>query len=109
MYNDNNKKGGYEMPSMFNNTYYTWTTGGGFSNYTAMPGWQKTAVNKYLQSDAFIPPDWTFSKGKDVDNLLNYIGISIDQSSIWKSSAIRFLLTIVSYVYPVLFHLSIYL
>jgi len=52
--------GTLEYPCMENNTYYDWTTGGGFSNFTARPQWQSAAVGAYLSSNAIIPPNWTF-------------------------------------------------
>jgi tripeptidyl-peptidase I len=52
-----------EMPCMSNNTYYHWTTGGGFSNYTARPAFQNIngALEKYLKSGAILPPTWAFN------------------------------------------------
>jgi hypothetical protein len=38
----------HEIPCMWNNTFYLWTTGGGFSIGTPMPAYQQAAVNKYL-------------------------------------------------------------
>jgi len=46
---------------MVNNTLYTWTTGGGVSNYINTPSWQQTAYTAYLNSKALIPPKWTFN------------------------------------------------
>jgi len=48
--------GTFQQPCMTNNTYYTWTTGGGFSNYTARPSWQVTKASQYLSSGAILPP-----------------------------------------------------
>jgi len=55
--------GTLEYPCMENNTYYTWTTGGGFSNYSTRPSYQDNAVTDYLASNAIIPPNWTFQNG----------------------------------------------
>jgi len=50
-----------EVPCEVNNTYYEWTTGGGFSNYTARPSWQNAAVTTYLASKGvMIPPTQYF-------------------------------------------------
>ena len=46
---------------MPNETYYQWTTGGGFSKYAARPSWQATAVTRYLASSALIPPSQWFN------------------------------------------------
>jgi len=48
--------GTFQQPCMPNNTYYTWTTGGGFSNYTSRPSWQATDASQYLSSGAILPP-----------------------------------------------------
>jgi len=51
-----------EWPCMTNNTYYGWTTGGGFSDMTAMPGYQKPAVAGYLaRKGIMIPPSKYFT------------------------------------------------
>jgi len=52
--------GTFEQPCMCNNTYYQWTTGGGFSNYTTRPSWQNTAVTQYLNSGSILPPTQLF-------------------------------------------------
>jgi len=46
----------HEMPCEPNNTLYTWTTGGGFSEYSSRPSYQDTQVTSYLSSGAFMPP-----------------------------------------------------
>jgi tripeptidyl-peptidase-1 len=38
-----------------------WTTGGGFSNNSIAPTWQRTAIKKYLNSGAPIPPESVFN------------------------------------------------
>jgi len=50
-----------EYPTMVNNTYYDWTTGGGFSAYAARPSYQDNAVQQYLASNAMIPPHQFFN------------------------------------------------
>jgi len=52
--------GTFEQPCMCNNTYYQWTTGGGFSNYTTQPAWQSTQVSQYLNSGSILPPTQFF-------------------------------------------------
>jgi len=52
--------GAIEHPCMPNETYYQWTTGGGFSKYAPRPSWQSAAVNSYLSSSALIPPTQWF-------------------------------------------------
>jgi len=52
--------GTFEQPCMSNNTYFSWTTGGGFSNYTTRPSWQNTAVTQYLNSGSILPPTQFF-------------------------------------------------
>jgi len=39
---------GKEEFTMANNTYYIWTGGSGFANYTTRPSWQNAAVTRYL-------------------------------------------------------------
>jgi len=53
--------GTLEAPCMSNNTYYDYTTGGGISNYTAMPSWQSAAVKKYFQSGVTFPPSYAYN------------------------------------------------
>jgi len=48
---------------MVNNSMYNFTTGGGFSNYTALPTWQQAAVTAYLKSGATFPPSYAFHPG----------------------------------------------
>jgi len=55
--------GAIEHPCMPNETYYQWTTGGGFSKYAIRPSWQNAAVNSYLSSQALIPPNQWFNRG----------------------------------------------
>lgn len=52
--------GTFQQPCMVNNTYFSWTTGGGFSNYTSRPSWQDTQVTQYLNSGSIFPPDQFF-------------------------------------------------
>jgi len=47
---------GQEVFTMANNTYYVWTGGSGFANYTAMPSWQKTQAAKWLNPS--YPKTW---------------------------------------------------
>jgi tripeptidyl-peptidase-1 len=47
---------GQEVFTMANNTYYIWTGGSGFANYTAMPAWQKNQVAKWLNPN--YPKTW---------------------------------------------------
>jgi len=49
-----------EMPCEPNNTLYTWTTGGGFSEYATRPSYQDSQVMSYLSSGAFMPPPEKF-------------------------------------------------
>jgi len=53
--------GNEEYPCMINNTLYTWTTGGGFSNWAPRPSYQEQAVQTYLSSGAIIPPSQFFN------------------------------------------------
>jgi len=46
----------FEYPTTTNNTLYSWTTGGGFSQYIARPGYQSAAVSAYQSSGAMLPP-----------------------------------------------------
>lgn len=46
--------GGQETAVSFEEAHFT--SGGGFSNYVAMPEYQKSAVNGYLQSGVSLPP-----------------------------------------------------
>jgi tripeptidyl-peptidase-1 len=55
--------GTYEVATMANNTYYVWTTGGGFSNYTTVPSYQAAAVKNWLKTGSMVPPSWTFISG----------------------------------------------
>jgi tripeptidyl-peptidase-1 len=51
-----------EWPCMSNNTYYGWTTGGGFSEITSMPSYQAAFVQQYLRTpNLFIPPAQFFN------------------------------------------------
>jgi tripeptidyl-peptidase-1 len=45
-----------EVPCSVENTYYQWTTGGGFSNWGVRPSYQADFVAKYLSSGAIMPP-----------------------------------------------------
>jgi tripeptidyl-peptidase-1 len=45
-----------EMPCEPNNTLFTWTTGGGFSEFAVRPTYQDAQVLSYLSSGAFMPP-----------------------------------------------------
>jgi len=54
--------GGMEHPCMPNETYYQWTTGGGFSKFAARPTYQNSVVNAYLTSNALIPPTQWFNR-----------------------------------------------
>jgi len=45
---------------MNNNTYFQWTTGGGFSEYAAMPAYQSAAVGAFLSGGGIRPPDGNF-------------------------------------------------
>jgi len=51
---------GHEEFTMANNTYYIWTGGSGFANYTNRPVWQDAQVNRWLQPNISktwpIPP-----------------------------------------------------
>jgi len=47
---------GQEVFTMANNTYYIWTGGSGFANYTAMPNWQKAAATQWLNPN--YPKTW---------------------------------------------------
>jgi tripeptidyl-peptidase-1 len=47
---------GQEVFTMANNTYYVWTGGSGFANYTAMPAWQKTQAQQWLNPG--YPKTW---------------------------------------------------
>jgi tripeptidyl-peptidase-1 len=53
--------GSLEYPCMVNNTLYTWTTGGGFSDWAPRPSYQDEAVSTYLSSGAIIPPSQFFN------------------------------------------------
>lgn len=44
-----------EEPCQLHNTYYGWTTGGGFSEYIPQPTYQGAAVGKYLKSGVEFP------------------------------------------------------
>jgi hypothetical protein len=45
-----------EIACMWNNTYYQWTTGGGFSIGTDRPKYQSDAVQQYMnQGSSFFP------------------------------------------------------
>jgi len=56
-------RGAIEHPCMPNETYYQWTSGGGFSKYATRPGYQNAAVQKWLSSGAIIPPSQWFNQG----------------------------------------------
>jgi len=45
--------GNQQLPTNFINQ--SWTSGGGFSNYSARPKWQNNAVNNYLASGVHFP------------------------------------------------------
>jgi hypothetical protein len=45
-----------EWPCMTNNTYFAWTTGGGFSDVTPMPAYQKNEVQAYLAKPNVMKP-----------------------------------------------------
>jgi subtilase family serine protease len=51
-----------EWPCMENNTYYRWTTGGGFSEFSPQPTWQKNEVTAYVNSKAMLPPSRYWNK-----------------------------------------------
>jgi len=46
----------HEEPCQTNNTYYDYTTGGGFALWASRPSYQATLVNSYLNSSAVFPP-----------------------------------------------------
>jgi len=46
----------HESPCEPNNTLYSWTTGGGFSEFATRPSYQNTQVLGYLASGAMMPP-----------------------------------------------------
>jgi len=50
----------HEEPCEPNNTLYTWTTGGGFSEYATRPSYQNSVVSSYLSSGALMPPPSKF-------------------------------------------------
>jgi subtilase family serine protease len=51
-----------EWPCMTNNTYFSWTTGGGFSDVTPMPAYQKNVVQAYLaKTNVMKPPSKYFN------------------------------------------------
>jgi len=52
--------GHVELPSEVNNTYFQWTTGGGFSAYGKRPSYQTAAVSRYLQTSQVVPPSQFF-------------------------------------------------
>ena len=47
------------VPAMLSNSY--WTSGGGFSDYVPMPGFQAKAVGAYLASAKNLPPSQFFN------------------------------------------------
>jgi subtilase family serine protease len=51
-----------EWPCMVNNTYYRWTTGGGFSEFSPQPSWQKNEVAAYVNSKVMLPPSQYWNK-----------------------------------------------
>lgn len=64
--------GTQEVPCTVANTYYQWTTGGGFSNYGARPSYQSDVVAAYLSSNALIPPTKFFPS-----NMRGYADVSV--------------------------------
>lgn len=56
-----------EYACMVNNTDYQWTTGGGFSEFTTAPSYQKTAVAGYFSNKAITKPPtkytWPTNRG----------------------------------------------
>jgi len=54
-------QGGYEVVTETNNTYFSWTTGGGFASYASSPSYQKAAVSSWLASSALRPPSQFYS------------------------------------------------
>eukprot|EP01091_Cochliopodium_minus_P008042 TRINITY_DN1793_c0_g1_i1.p1 TRINITY_DN1793_c0_g1~~TRINITY_DN1793_c0_g1_i1.p1 ORF type:complete len:751 (-),score=152.81 TRINITY_DN1793_c0_g1_i1:132-2357(-) len=57
--------GGAEFFTMANNSYYTWTGGSGFANYTSRPVWQDSQVTRWLDPSTDktwpIPPTVYFN------------------------------------------------
>jgi len=57
--------GGDEVFTMANNTYYIWTGGSGFANYTSRPSWQDSQVTRWLSPSTSktwpIPPNVFFN------------------------------------------------
>jgi tripeptidyl-peptidase-1 len=51
----------HEVPCEVNNTYYDYTTGGGFSYWATRPSYQETVVDAYLKSNALLPPTSKFT------------------------------------------------
>merc|ERR1712093_78136 len=63
------------------------TSGGGFSTYTPMPSYQKTAVQGYLSSGVALPPSTYFNSSNrgypDVAALGNNFAVYLDSYGGW--------------------------
>lgn len=58
---------------MLHNTYYSWTTGGGFAAYVSQPQYQQAAVSAYLQSGAEFPHDTAFNRSHRMYPDISYV------------------------------------
>jgi tripeptidyl-peptidase-1 len=80
---------GQEYFTMANNTYYVWTGGSGFANYTAMPSWQKAAVTKWLQPSTSktwpVPPPVFFNPANRAYPDVSALG---DRILIWQGGIV---------------------
>jgi tripeptidyl-peptidase-1 len=80
---------GKEEFTMANNTYFVWTGGSGFANYTNRPAWQDSQVNRWLQSNITktwpIPPLVFYNPNHRAYPDVSAIG---DRILIWQGGAI---------------------
>jgi tripeptidyl-peptidase-1 len=74
-----------ETPCTVKNTYYQWTTGGGFSEFTPRPSYQDTAVLAYLNNTTLQPPAeffWPANRGYPDVSAIGARVLTIDQGEV---------------------------
>jgi tripeptidyl-peptidase-1 len=54
----------HEVPCSVENTEYSWTTGGGFSEFAPRPSYQDAVVTAYLQNTTVAPPSNKFNNSQ---------------------------------------------
>jgi len=76
----------FEYPCETNNTYYQWTTGGGFSSYIQRPAYQSGVVTSYLATKGvLLPPAGKFPAANRGYADVSAVG---DRILIWSGGAI---------------------